>query len=53
MKQLLLRTSNGGETWIAQTSGLYNFLNDVFFIDINNGIIVCSGGNNTQNDKWW
>ena len=41
---VILRTTNGGETWISQTSELSNYLNDVFFIDINNGIVVCSGG---------
>ena len=40
----ILKTSDGGQTWITYSSGPYNFLSSVFFTDANNGYVA--GSNN-------
>jgi hypothetical protein len=40
----ILRTTNGGATWSAQSSGTPNFLSSVFFTDANTGTAVGQGG---------
>jgi len=36
----ILRTMNGGSTWVSQSSGTDNRLYGVYFYDANNGITV-------------
>lgn len=40
----ILKTTNGGTTWIELKSGISNPLNSVYFIDINNGYATGSDG---------
>ena len=40
----ILKTTNGGENWINQTSGTTQYLIGVSFTDANNGTAVGSGG---------
>jgi len=40
----ILRTTNGGATWTAQSSGTTQDLQNVFFTDANTGTVVGSGG---------
>ena len=40
----ILRTTNGGESWVEQTSGTTSDLFAVFFTDANNGTAVGYGG---------
>ena len=42
---VILKTTDGGTTWVAQTSGTTKILEQVFFIDANTGWIA--GHNNT------
>jgi hypothetical protein len=37
---ILLHTTNGGATWVRQSSGTNNFLNSVIFTDANIGTVV-------------
>ncbi len=37
---IILRTTDGGNNWTKQTNGANCMLNDVHFIDVNNGTIV-------------
>ena len=39
-----LKTTDGGITWTAQTSGVTNDLRSVYFTDANNGWVVGIGG---------
>jgi len=41
LDNVILRTTDGGENWISQTSGTSQYLRAVSFIDVYNGIIVC------------
>lgn len=51
----ILKTTNGGMTWTAQTSGITNTIRSIFFLDTNNGwacgdegtIIATSDGGST------
>jgi hypothetical protein len=40
----IIKTINGGTTWITQPSGTSENLNSVFFTDSNTGYVVGSGG---------
>ncbi|MFQ5499597.1 MAG: WD40/YVTN/BNR-like repeat-containing protein [Candidatus Zixiibacteriota bacterium] len=40
----ILRTTDGGDTWVSQSSGKANWLTSVFFTDANTGTAVGSGG---------
>ena len=40
----ILRTTDGGITWVSQTSGTTENLNGVSFTDANTGTVVGSGG---------
>jgi uncharacterized protein YbcV (DUF1398 family) len=40
----ILKTSNGGNTWTAQSSGTTNWLESVYFTDINNGYVAGDKG---------
>ena len=40
----ILKTTDGGENWIAQTSGSDGFLTDVFFTDTSTGYVVGEQG---------
>jgi photosystem II stability/assembly factor-like uncharacterized protein len=40
----VLRTTDGGATWVSQTSGTTNPLYDVSFTDANTGVVVGPGG---------
>src|SRR5690348_14949398 len=42
---VILRTTDGGETWNAQSSGVTAYLSAVCFTDANTGTVV--GGNGT------
>jgi photosystem II stability/assembly factor-like uncharacterized protein len=41
---IILRTTDGGQSWIDQPSGTTITLYGVCFIDVNNGLVVGSGG---------
>ncbi|MDZ7626169.1 MAG: hypothetical protein U5J96_17200 [Ignavibacteriaceae bacterium] len=41
---MILRTSNAGSNWIFQVIGTDYWLNDVYFIDVNNGTAVSGLG---------
>jgi photosystem II stability/assembly factor-like uncharacterized protein len=40
----ILRTADGGETWVRQTSGTTGILVDVVFTDVNTGTVVGQNG---------
>jgi photosystem II stability/assembly factor-like uncharacterized protein len=40
---VILRTTNGGDNWIMQSSGVACMLNGVFFTDKNNGTVIGGG----------
>ena len=40
---IILRTSDGGVTWTAQSSGTPNTLYGVFFVDADTGTVVGNG----------
>jgi photosystem II stability/assembly factor-like uncharacterized protein len=40
----IIKTTNGGETWVSESSGTTNNLHNVFFTDANNGTVVGSEG---------
>lgn len=40
---VILKTTDGGANWFSQTSGTYYRLNDIFYLDDNNGWIVGVG----------
>jgi hypothetical protein len=40
----IVRTTNGGTTWVAQTSGTGSFLFGVSFTDANTGTVVGGPG---------
>ena len=40
----VLRTTDGGATWLSQTSGTTGWLNSVSFTDVNNGTAVGEAG---------
>ena len=40
----LIKTTNGGETWLVQPTGINNTLSSVDFADENNGIVVGTFG---------
>jgi photosystem II stability/assembly factor-like uncharacterized protein len=48
----ILRTTDGGNTWIIQTSGTTNTLYGVCFIDVNHETAVGASGHNPQDDRW-
>ena len=41
---IILRTTDGGSTWVSQNSGTTNQLNEVVFTDANTGTAVGEGG---------
>lgn len=41
---IILRTTDGGESWIDRTSQTYDYLSSICFINENVGIIIGSGG---------
>ena len=40
----ILRTTDGGGTWVARSSGTTKHLRDVSFADVNNGTAVGNSG---------
>ena len=52
----ILRTTDGGQNWISQSSGTYTYLYGVAFTDINNGTVVGLNGtilNTTDGGQNW
>jgi photosystem II stability/assembly factor-like uncharacterized protein len=46
----ILKTTDGGETWVAQTSGSAAGFRDVYFLDASTGFVVGSGGEILRTD---
>lgn len=40
----VLKTTDGGVTWVSQTSGVGTVLNDIWFRDLNNGFLIGNNG---------
>ena len=48
----ILKTTDGGGSWLIQTSGTSNALRGVSFIDLNIGTAVGDSASNPQNNRW-
>ncbi len=49
----ILRTTDGGATWVSQSSGTTIALMGVSFFGANNGVAVGLTGTSLTNYRWW